>query len=159
MTRHPRTLHSVVLDSAYPRHDLDPFYASSGEAVREALELTSPGSVQRLGALLARVRSKPIAAATRDADGSRLDVRVDARALVDMVQDSASDPVVLREFDASVRAASFGPKLGADVRIVKLRNTVHVTSQGGTYLLEGMRCARVVIRSFLRARPARSTRR
>ena len=31
-----------------------------------------------------------------------------------------------------------------------LRNTVHVTSQGGDFLVEGMRCARTVIRSFLR---------
>jgi hypothetical protein len=47
-------------------------------------------------------------------------------------------------------AATFGPGLGADVRTVVLRNTVHVTSQGGTHLVEGARCARIVIRSFLR---------
>ncbi len=35
-------------------------------------------------------------------------------------------------------------------KIVTLRNTVHVTSEGDTYLVEGMRCARRVIRSFLR---------
>ena len=47
-------------------------------------------------------------------------------------------------------APVFGPKLGEDVTIVPLRNTVHVTSQGGDFLVEGMRCARTVIRSFLR---------
>ena len=47
-------------------------------------------------------------------------------------------------------APDFGPKLAANVRIVTLRNTVHVTSQGGTHLVEGTRCARRVIRSFLR---------
>ena len=47
-------------------------------------------------------------------------------------------------------APVFGPKLGENVEIVPLRNTVHVTSQGGDFLVEGMRCARTVIRSFLR---------
>ena len=47
-------------------------------------------------------------------------------------------------------APEFGPKLGDDVSIVTLKNTVHVTSEGDTYLVEGMRCARRVIRSFLR---------
>jgi pimeloyl-ACP methyl ester carboxylesterase len=266
IARHPGLLHSVVLDSAYPRRDTDPWYASSGTAARAALETVSPGSVERLGALLARVRARPLSGRTKDADGSSLEVRVDPRALADMVQDSASDPVVLRELDASVRAAlagddvpllrlagqadswnhtppdagyfsrgaylavscldypriperrrvpdafqpftgaewltisgfsqpydicldwpkplrrpprlpnvmlpasvpilivggdldsltpladaaSFGPKLGANVETVTLRNTVHVTSEGDTYLVEGMRCARRVIRSFLR---------
>ena len=40
--------------------------------------------------------------------------------------------------------------MGANVRVVTLRNTVHVTSEGDNYLIEGMRCARTVIRSFLR---------
>ena len=47
-------------------------------------------------------------------------------------------------------APEFGPKLGDDVSIVTLQNTVHVTSEGDNYLVEGMRCARRVIRSFLR---------
>jgi pimeloyl-ACP methyl ester carboxylesterase len=263
IARHPSMLHSVVLDSAYPRRDLDPWYASSGAAARVALETVSPGAVDRLGALLARVRAAPISGTTRDADMSRLQVRVDPRVLADMVQDSASDPVTLRELDASVRAAlagddvpllrlagqsgvwnhspseadyfsrgaylavscldypqlpsfagapeafapftaaewltisgfsqpydvcrewprsvrpprvpdvevdvpilvvggdldsltpladapAFAPALGDDVTIVTLKNTVHVTSEGDTYLVEGMRCARWVIRSFLR---------
>ena len=266
IARHPGMLHSVVLDSAYPRRDTDPWYASSGAAARAALETVSPGSLARLGASLAQVRTKPLTGETKDADGSALDVRVDPRALADMVQDSGSDPVILRELDASIVAAlagdhvpllrlagqanswnhtpgdaayfsrgaylavscldyprvpdlrrppdafqpftgaewrtisgfsqpydicldwpkpvkrpprlpsvalpasvpilivggdldsltpladapSFAPKLGANVEIVNLRNTVHVTSEGDTYLVEGMRCARRIIRSFLR---------
>ncbi len=42
IARHPGLLHSVVLDSAYSRRDLDPWYASSGEAARRALEIVSP---------------------------------------------------------------------------------------------------------------------
>ena len=56
----PTALRSVVLDSAYPRRDLDPWYVSSGAAVRAALETVSPGSVARLGELLAQVRDEPI---------------------------------------------------------------------------------------------------
>jgi pimeloyl-ACP methyl ester carboxylesterase len=264
MARHPLTLHSVILDSAYPRRDLDPWYASSGAAARTALETVSPGSVLRLGVLLDRVRATPITGTARDADTSLLQgVRVDPRVLADMVQDAGSDPVTLRELDASVRAAlagddvpllrlaaqsatwnhspssagyfsrgaylavscldyplvpdlakppdafapftgaewrtmsgfsqpydictdwpasvrpppapavnlavpililggdldsltpvgdaaAFGPTLGSNVQVVILKNTVHVTSEGDTYLVEGMRCARRVIRSFLR---------
>ena len=47
-------------------------------------------------------------------------------------------------------APVFGPSVGESVEIVNLRNTVHVTSQGGDFLVEGMRCARTVIRSFIR---------
>jgi pimeloyl-ACP methyl ester carboxylesterase len=257
MARHPRALHSVVLDSAYPRRDLDPWYASSGTAARNALEIVSPGSVARLTQLLAA-----------------LPAGVSVREVADMVQDSASDPVILRELDASVRAALagdavpfrrlikqsrawshgtstpdyfsdglywavncvdlpqlfpytgtrridlsgapdafrpftpaqwltisgysqpydgclnwpkpvkpppplpdtslprdvpvlivggdldsltpfadaelLGPKLGANVRVVKLPNTVHVTSEGDTYLVRGAACGRAVIRSFTR---------
>ncbi|WP_028062055.1 alpha/beta hydrolase [Solirubrobacter soli] len=263
IARHPSTLHSVVLDSAYPRRDLDPWYASSGAAARAAMETVSPGSVARLGELLARVRTAPIVKRTRDADTTSVLFRVDTRVLADMVQDAASDPVILRELDASVRAAlagddvplvrlaaqsstwnhspsdasyfsrgaylavscldyprlasfagapeafapftaaewltisgfsqpydicldwpaskrppavpdvkvdvpilivggdldsltplsdapTFAPGLGDDVTIVTLRNTVHVTSEGDNYLVEGMRCARNVMRSFIR---------
>ena len=57
----------------------------------------------RLGALLDRVRAAPITGRTSDADGSELQVRVDARALADLVQATASDPLTLRELDASVQ--------------------------------------------------------
>ena len=237
--------------------------------------------MERLEALLQRVRAAPIAGETRDADGSALRVRVDPRALADLVQATASDPLALRELDASIRAALAGddvpllrltgqartwnfspsepdyfsrgaylavncidlpqlfdldasparrrtqlaaavapdgafapfsaaewrtisgfsqpydvcldwPKpakrpprlpevtlpasvpvlitggdldsltplldapvigagLGENVEIVTLPSTVHVTSQGGDFLVEGMRCARTVIRSFLRS--------
>src|SRR4051794_39881542 len=51
-------------------------------------------------------------------------------------------------------APDFAPKLGANVRIVTLANTVHVTSEGDTPLVAGKVCARAVIRSFLRGRLA-----
>ena len=77
----------------------------------------------RLGELLERVRAAPITGATKDADGSALQVRVDPRALADMVQDTASDPLTLRELDASVRAALAGD----DVPLLRL------AGQAGTW--------------------------
>jgi len=44
----------------------------------------------------------------------------------------------------------FGPTLGAHVRIVKLANAVHVSSEGDTYLVGAARCARKIIRAFAR---------
>jgi pimeloyl-ACP methyl ester carboxylesterase len=120
IARHPDRLSSVVLDSAYPIADLDPWYASSGTAARQALDAVcardpgcataaGPGSATaRLGQLLASLRQAPITGRTRDADGTAVRARVTVRAVADMVQDSASDPVVLRELDASVRAALAG---------------------------------------------------
>jgi hypothetical protein len=51
-------------------------------------------------------------------------------------------------------AMKFAPTLGRDVRVITLRNTVHVTSEGDTYLFQGAACGRQIIRSFVRA-PAR----
>ena len=119
MARHPGRLHSVVLDSSYAARDLDPWYGSSGRAARTALDLVcgrdvscaaaGPGTAsERLGRLLDLVRRRPITGQTRDADGSKVRARVDPRAVVDLVQDAGSDPVVYREFDASARAALAG---------------------------------------------------
>jgi pimeloyl-ACP methyl ester carboxylesterase len=48
-------------------------------------------------------------------------------------------------------ARVFGPTLGANVRIVELPNTTHVTSEGDGTLVAGASCARAVIRRFVRA--------
>ena len=119
ISRYQRHLHSVVLDSAYPVRGLDPWYASSGDVARRALDAVcerdagcaaaAPGSATaRLAQLLARLRLGPIGGTTRDSDGTRVRLRFGIRALVDMVQDAASDPVIYRELDASVRAALAG---------------------------------------------------
>jgi hypothetical protein len=96
----------------------------------------SPGSVARLGELLARVREEPIRGRTRDADGSRLTVRVSPRELSDLVQDSASDPVILRELDASVRAALAGDEVPL-LRLVGQANTWSHTPTDADYFSRG----------------------
>jgi hypothetical protein len=44
----------------------------------------------------------------------------------------------------------FGPTLGQHVRIVKLSNAVHVSSEGDTLLLGATHCARQIVRAFVR---------
>ena len=51
-------------------------------------------------------------------------------------------------------AVKLAPTLARKVRAVKLPNTVHVTSEGDTFLSVGAACARRIIRGFVR-RPAR----
>jgi pimeloyl-ACP methyl ester carboxylesterase len=51
-------------------------------------------------------------------------------------------------------ARKLAPTLARNVRLVDLRNTVHVTSEGDTYLFTGAACARRIIRDFVQA-PAR----
>jgi pimeloyl-ACP methyl ester carboxylesterase len=119
MARHRSLLNSVILDSAYPVVGLEPYYASSGEAARQAMDAVcardvgcataAPGSATaRFGQLVAQVRQSPIEGQTRDVEGTTVQARVDVRALVDMLQDAGSDPVIYRELDASVRAALAG---------------------------------------------------
>jgi pimeloyl-ACP methyl ester carboxylesterase len=136
IARHPSGVRSVILDSAYPRRGLDPWYVSSGAAARTALETVSPGSVTRLGELLAQVRREPIRGRARDADSSLLNVRVTPRALSDLVQDSASDPVILRELDASVRAALAGDNVPL-LRLVGQANTWSHTPADADYFSRG----------------------
>lgn len=148
MARHPGQLHSVVLDSTYPVRDLDPWYASSGEAARRALDAVctrdagcasaAPGSATgRLAELLARVRLAPISGATRDADGARITARVDARTLADMVQDAGSDPVISRELDASVRAALTGDTVPI-LRLAGQSNTYDHGTSTSDYFSDGL---------------------
>lgn len=119
LARHPRAVRSVVLDSAYPVRGLNPWYASSGPVARAAMDAVcardagcaaaAPGSaIARLAALLARLRRRAIAGRTHAADGAPARATVDVRTMADLVQDAASDPVIYRELDASVRAALAG---------------------------------------------------
>ena len=50
-------------------------------------------------------------------------------------------------------APAIARAVGGDATIITVPNTVHVTSQGGNYLVAGGRCARSYIRTFLKGRP------
>jgi pimeloyl-ACP methyl ester carboxylesterase len=120
ISRYQGLLHSVVLDSSYPVRGLDPWYVSSGTVARFALDAVcqrSPActgsATERLGQLLARVRAKPISGRV---PGWRHRVRFGVRALVDLVQDAGSEPLVYRELDPAVTAALGGD----DVPLLRL---------------------------------------
>ena len=119
IARHPTLVRAVILDSTYYLRGLSPWYASSGiEARRAMLRVCErsiacnahggAGAVNRFAAILDQVRSAPISGDTRLAGGRRVHETITPRLLVDLVQDSGSDPVILREADASVRAALAG---------------------------------------------------
>lgn len=136
--RFPGVLRSVILDSTYPVRGLDPYYASSGSSGRAAMDrvcerdpgctaAAGPGSATaRLSELLARVRRAPLSGTVPDLGGHRTRAVVDPRRLADLVQDAGSEPLVLRDLDATVRAA-----LGGEPAPL-LRLVVRTAANGGS---------------------------
>ena len=119
ISRHPRMVRAVILDSTYYLRGLSPWYASSGIEGRRAMlrvcerniacdRHDGAGAVTRFAQVLNQVRRRPISGMTRLAGGKRVHATITPRLLADLVQDSGSDPVILREQDASVRAALAG---------------------------------------------------
>ena len=127
ISRYRERLHSVMLDSAYPVRGLDPWYASSGEVAREALDAVcerdagcsaaAPGSAWSASAGWWRRRGGADHGRhpRRRRQPRRARASTCAR-VVDMVQDAASEPIIYRELDASVRAALGGD----DVPLLRL---------------------------------------
>ena len=127
IARHPAMVGAVILDSTYYLRGLSPWYASSGIAARRAMLRVCERSVAcnaygggqavaRFATLLATVRRQPISGNTRLAGGQPVHETITPRLLADLVQDSGSDPVILREADASIRAALAGD----DVPLLRL---------------------------------------
>lgn len=119
IARHPKMAQAVILDSTYYLRGLSPWYASSGLAGRRAMRRVcersracdahdGAGAVNRFARILNQVRGAPISGSTWLAGGQRVHETITPRLLADLVQDSGSDPVILREADASVRAALAG---------------------------------------------------
>ena len=119
IARHPAMVRAVILDSTYYLRGLSPWYESSLRAGNRAMNLVCFRDIAcddhngmdasaRFAELVTRVRRRPISGDTREANGKRVLQRVGPRQLADLVQDSGSDPVILRELDASARAALHG---------------------------------------------------
>jgi hypothetical protein len=141
-------VHSVTLDSAYPVVGLDPWYASSGPVARDALDAVcsrdlacsaaaAGSATQRLAELLQRLRVAPITGVSRDSDGTRARARVTTRTIVDLVQDAASDPVIYRELDPSVRAALAGDPVPL-LRLAVQSGTYDHGASSASYFSDGL---------------------
>jgi pimeloyl-ACP methyl ester carboxylesterase len=121
-SRYPSLLHSVTLDASYQVLGLSPWYATTATVAHTAFDTVcaqslacstaAPGSSwARIGALARDLRVAPIVGQTVDSTGHRVTIRVDIRALVDLVNDAGFDasptgldPGVYRELDAAARA-------------------------------------------------------
>ena len=148
IARFPGVLRSVILDSTYSAHALNPYYASSASSGRAAMDRVcerDPGCVRaagggsathRLSVLLRRLRRRPLRGTVPGLHGRHSRVIVGPRQLADLVQDAGSEPTVLRDLDASVRAA-----LGGDAAPL-LRLVLLVDGNGSSsdprYFSDGM---------------------
>jgi pimeloyl-ACP methyl ester carboxylesterase len=121
-SRYPSLLHSVTLDASYQVLGLSPWYATSATVAHAAFDTVcahslacsaaAPGSSwARIGQLARDLRVAPIVGQTVDTSGHQVTIRVDVRALVDLVNDAGFDasptgldPGVYRELDAAARA-------------------------------------------------------
>jgi pimeloyl-ACP methyl ester carboxylesterase len=121
-SRYPSLLHSVTLDASYQVLGLSPWYATTVTVAHTAFDsvcahslacvTAAPGSSwARIGALARDLRVAPIVGQTVDNTGRRVTIRVDIRALVDLVNDAGFDASptglnlgVYRELDAAARA-------------------------------------------------------
>lgn len=118
--RYPERLRSLTLDAAYPLPGTDPAFSDLIAAVRRGLRLTCarrPGCPARVAhvdpvALVARfadrVRRAPLTGGAPDADGTLTRVRLDERALVQVVGATYYDYSVWRELLAAIVAAGRG---------------------------------------------------
>jgi pimeloyl-ACP methyl ester carboxylesterase len=122
VSRYPSLLHSVTLDASYQVLGLSPWYATTVTVAHTAFDTVcalsvacstaAPGpSWARIGALARDLRSAPIVGQTVDTGGNRVTIRVDIRALVNLVNDagfdaspSGMDAGVYRELDGAARA-------------------------------------------------------
>jgi pimeloyl-ACP methyl ester carboxylesterase len=121
-SRYPSLLHSVTLDASYQVRGLSPWYATSATVAHSAFDTVCALSVAcstaapgpawaRIGALARDLRVAPIVGQTVDSDGNLVTIRVDIRALVDLVNDAGFDASptgmnagIYRELDAAARA-------------------------------------------------------
>ncbi len=111
--RYPDRLRSLVLDGTYQLPGSDPFFRDLAARTRISLRLTcarrppcmSHGDpVTALAQLVHRVRRHPITGWTRNGDGTRVFMRVDEDALVQLAGSGYYYQAVWRDLPAAIRA-------------------------------------------------------
>jgi pimeloyl-ACP methyl ester carboxylesterase len=113
--RYADRVRSIVMDSAYPAEEQDPWYPdwhdSAIDAVRTVCERdvycsALPGSpVGRLRQMLKRVERQPIIGKAPDADGYRGKVVVNPDTLLATLTEAGNSLTIYRNMDAAFRAA------------------------------------------------------
>ncbi len=113
---YPQRLRSLALDAAYPLPGTDPAWADLVEAIRIGLELSCSRSVtcpthnpvKLVTRFADRVREEPILGSAPDGDGTRISVRLDEDALVQLVHSGYWYPGLWRDLPAAIQAANGG---------------------------------------------------
>ncbi len=113
--RYPGLVRSLILDSAYETQGLDPWYRSTVDDMPVDFDTActrSPACAEaetepvwtRIEALAAFLRNHPASGTVPGPDGTREPVTMGVVGLVNLANDAAGDPQVLRGIDASARA-------------------------------------------------------
>ena len=118
--RHPGLVRSVVLDSAYPTYGETAWYPTQTAAMRSSFVSVcrqSPVCAQAPGSpmtvlhnVLVQVRQHPWQGWTHDADGRRMQVKVDGSTLAAVAFSATYGPPFYRELTAALRSALVGYK-------------------------------------------------
>jgi pimeloyl-ACP methyl ester carboxylesterase len=114
-SRFPGLVRSVILDSTYQSVGLDPWYRSAITSMPAAFDAAcarapacaaaAPGSAwARIGSLAAYLRANPVSGRVPGPAGALVEVSMGVVGLVDLVNDAAADPQILRGLDAAGRA-------------------------------------------------------
>jgi pimeloyl-ACP methyl ester carboxylesterase len=113
--RFPSLVRSVILDSTYQSMALDPWYRSAIASMPAAFDAAcarapacasaAPGSAwARIASLAQYLRASPISGRVPGPTGAKVNVSMDVVGLVDLLNDAAADPEILRGLDAAGRA-------------------------------------------------------
>ncbi len=112
--RHPDRLRSVILDSAYPVRPPDAWFPTDWATARDGFDLACDRSnscsslglapTTRVAQVLAALRAAPIFGKAADSWGDRLNRKLDISALIEVMFNAGSYPVVYRDLDAAIRA-------------------------------------------------------
>ena len=113
--RYPDIVRTLVLDATYPISDLDPFYATSANRLRENLAImcarsaatcpTTPGAMVGLvDRVLQRVRARTITTTAPDYVGEEITVVLTPRKILDVLLSTDATPGWIREVPAALTA-------------------------------------------------------
>ena len=118
--RHPDQVRSLVVDSAYPTYGEEAWYPTQGPAMRRAFDVVCQRSpacrsagrpfLPTLEKVLDIVRAEPWRGTAYDAEGQRMEVRVDGPGLLAVAFGATYAPAFYRELTAALRSGLAGDR-------------------------------------------------